>query len=265
MSVLPTVKVKQKASPLREITLFYSQPGGGKSYLAASCPMTPIFLDFDDGLKNLDVFRVDCTSREGSEAYRSMSEAVTELIATKQQVFKMVVIDTLTLALEAIDRHTVEQAGEKDINSGSLSYGKGIDKSYKAFENTMFSLKRAGYGVILLCHSKSIKCTDESGIEYNRFIPAMSDRLYIKVCAMTDHIVRLSSRVDVDENGNQIERRLITGTPSLSYDAKSRGGIYSRNMPSDWKAIEAAYALANKPKEKTETENPLADKPKEKQ
>lgn len=251
------VNTKRRLTPYSETTLFYGDGGVGKSTLATSIPKS-IVADFDMGLRAVDAkaipyYDVEKGKGEGHAQFVRDVEESYLLAKDKKWPYKLWVVDTLTKWVSSIENYLMTEYNESAMNQGALAYGQGNVKCFEIIRTTINKMRRVG-GVILLSHQKTSKYTNDIDVECNQYVPLVSDSFLTKLYAEVDHIVRLSTIITVNKAGEKVEQRILTGQPSNAYAAKSRGGIYTRNMLASWGTIVEAYKLTYNKKGDTDNE-----------
>jgi len=231
-----------------ELVCLYGQPGVGKSYfcaaLDAETEKTVIFLDFDGGLRQLAANRIACVDN-GTFGWdtmiKTLTEAFNEAKTSKKREY-IFVVDTFTKALASLEAKIMAQYHVK-INSdlGFKGWGE-IQKHVNIF---MQICKKIG-GIIFICHEVLRETDTETGGKIFQAMPDIPQKRFNKIVGDLDHLVRLTTITDVDDDAGVIETRVLTGKPSFAYVAKSRGGIYSRNMVANWSNVFKAYKVLNK-------------------
>lgn len=99
-------------------------------------------------------------------------ETVDELIENKKDItFEFVVIDTIT-ALEKYAKKDIIHArriadGKPYRKIGDIPYGVGYEEVADAIYEQIDRLQKAGFGVMVIGHSKSKKIKNKSGFEYD--------------------------------------------------------------------------------------------------
>jgi hypothetical protein len=112
--------------------------------------------DFKDGDEDLDT--------------RGFVEVVDELIENKKDVpFKMIVIDTLSALEDLAEKEVIRQQkrkGKQISTIGELAYGIGYNLVEGLVDEQITRLRQAGYGVLVIAHSKMKKVELQDGTSY---------------------------------------------------------------------------------------------------
>lgn len=202
-------------------------PGGiGKSTLASLAP-PPIFLDLEDGTRELDVHRVHVAS---------WAELRRWLQSDKLLGYQTVVIDTITRAEEFCIAHTLatvpHEKGHRCDNIEAYGFGKGYSHVYDQFLPLLAdcdAVIRSGRNVILVCHDCTADVPNPVGEDFLRFEPHLqapkSGKASIRerVFQWADHVLFLGyDIVAKDGKGVGGGTRTIWPIELPSHRAKSR-------------------------------------------
>jgi len=204
-------------------------PGGiGKSTLASLAPGA-VFLDIEDGTRDMDVPRV-----EGVESFADLrtclqSDALNEA--------GTIVLDTATKAEEWAIEHTLthiqNEKGAYPTSVEGYGYGKGFTHVYETFLLLLADLDkqvRAGRHVILLAHDCTADVPNPGGEDWIRYEPHLqapkSGKASIRnrVIQWADHVLFLGYDVAVTKEGKGFGggTRTIWPTEQPTQVAKSR-------------------------------------------
>ena len=216
------VKGKQ-AAPSR--TVLYGVEGIGKTTLAAQWPQ-PLFLDTEDGTRQLEVDRVSCPD------WATLKAAVAEL-AVEPAGYRTIVIDSIDWA----ERHLTEWVCKKDGKSGIEDYGFGkgyviLAEHMARFVESLDNLHRAGLHVLLVGHAKVQRTSPPDQTDgYDRYELRLSKQVAPIVKEWADAILFANYRMRLVE-GNDGRKKAIGGKDRVvyaeraaAYDAKNRYGL----------------------------------------
>lgn len=158
----------REATPRR--TLLYGIHGWGKSSVAACWP-SPIFLDVEDGLADLDVAK--------TEPIKSFADAIAAVmwLGENEHQFSTVVIDTMDWLEKLV--HTSVAQDQKKANIEEIGYGKGYKFAVAKWEYLLNCLKyltvHRNMHVLLLAHA-NIDAFDSPETErYDRYEPDLRE------------------------------------------------------------------------------------------
>lgn len=216
------VKGKQ-AAPSR--TVLYGVEGIGKTTLAAQWPQ-PLFLDTEDGTRQLEVDRVSCPD------WATLKAAVAEL-AVEPSGYRTIVIDSIDWA----ERHLTEWVCKKDGKSGIEDYGFGkgyviLAEHMARFVEGLDNLHRAGLHVLLVAHAKVQRTSPPDQTDgYDRYELRLSKQVAPIVKEWSDALLFANYRMRLVE-GNDGRKKAIGGKDRVvyaeraaAYDAKNRYGL----------------------------------------
>jgi hypothetical protein len=216
------VKGKQ-AAPVR--CVLYGVEGIGKTTLAAQFP-TPLFLDTEDGTKQLEVDRVAC------QDWPSLRGAVAEL-AVEKHGYQTIVIDSIDWAERALVEFVCKQDGKKSIED--YGFGKGytvVAEHMGRFVEGLDNLHRAGLHVLLVAHAKVQRTSPPDQTDgYDRYELRLSKQVSPIVKEWADALLFANYRMRLIE-GSDGKRKAIGGKDRVvyaeraaAYDAKNRYGL----------------------------------------
>jgi hypothetical protein len=216
------VKGKQ-AAPVR--CVLYGVEGIGKTTLAAQFP-TPLFLDTEDGTKQLEVDRVACPD------WPSLRGAVAEL-AVEKHGYQTIVIDSIDWAERALVEFVCKQDGKKSIED--YGFGKGytvVAEHMGRFVEGLDNLHRAGLHVLLVAHAKVQRTSPPDQTDgYDRYELRLSKQVSPIVKEWADALLFANYRMRLIE-GSDGKRKAIGGKDRVvyaeraaAYDAKNRYGL----------------------------------------
>lgn len=160
------MKIIKGITPAARKLLLYGIHGVGKSTFAASAP-SPIFLNLEDGLNN-----IDCAKTEHLTSFSQVLESLWWLDQNEHE-FRTVVIDTADWLEQLIFKDIALAAGVKTV--GDIDFGKGYPRAIPMWRQVIDVLdqlrKRKNMGTIILAHSRIEKFNDPSGSAYDRYVP----------------------------------------------------------------------------------------------
>lgn len=195
------------ASPQRIV--LYGPGGWGKSTLASLAPDT-VFLDPEEGTKNIDLQRV-----EGITDFPSLRLALQSPVLDG---FKTVAIDSITRVEEWALAHTLRtvphEKGHFVDNIEGYGFGKGPGHVYDTFLLFMSDCDRnirAGRNIILLAHDCVENVPNPVGEDWIRFEPHLQ-RPKSGKASIRNRVVQWADHV------------LFGGYDVVSEDGKGKGG-----------------------------------------
>ena len=145
----------------------YGAPKIGKTSFVAEFN-DPFFLMFEPGGKGLTI------KRRQIGKWEEFQEYVKLVLASEQ--FRTIVIDTVDLAYESCTNFVVAEAGEDNINEGTLAYGRGTDRVDAEFKKQILSITATGRGVVFISHATDKEFAEATGGTYSKIIPSMKEK-----------------------------------------------------------------------------------------
>lgn len=216
------VKGKQ-AAPVR--CVLYGVEGIGKSTLAAQFP-APLFLDTEDGTRQLEVDRVSCPD------WRSLQGAVAEL-AVEKHGYQTIVIDSIDWAERACGEWMTKKDGKASLEDYPYGKGFGILAEHMArFIELLDNLHRAGLHVLLIGHSKVQRVSPPDQTDgYDRYELRLTKQVSPLFKEWCDALLFCNYRTRVIDGGDGRKKavggkdRIVFCERSAAYDAKNRYGL----------------------------------------
>lgn len=207
--------------------LLYGPGGIGKSSLAALAP-SPVFLDIENGTRELDVPRV-----EPIETFADLREALRSDVLEGHQT---VVLDSATRAEELAIAHTLatvpHEKGHRVNSLEGYGFGKGYQHAYDTFLLLLADFDRqvrAGRNVILIAHDCTADVPNPSGDDFLRFEPHLQSpksgkaSIRNRVIQWADHVLFVGYDVIAEEGKGKGEgTRTIWPIERPDHVAKSR-------------------------------------------
>ena len=166
MSLLDLVQRGKTQMPPRILT--YGTEGVGKSTLA-SCAPSPIFIQTEDGLNEIDCAKFPLA--------RSFDEVLTSLqeLTTEQHAFETVVIDSLDWLERLIWDAVCKIERVTTIEKVGGGYGKGyilaVDYWRRLVDKLAALHSSRHMVVILIAHAKVERFEDPEALAYDRYSP----------------------------------------------------------------------------------------------
>lgn len=145
----------------------YGAPKIGKTSFVAEFN-DPFFLMFEPGGKGLTIKRRQIGKWEEFQGYVKLILASSD--------FRTIVIDTVDLAYESCTNYVVAEAGEDNVNEGSLGYGKGVDRVDAEFKKQILLITSTGRGIVFISHATEQEYEEATGVKYSKIIPSMKPR-----------------------------------------------------------------------------------------
>ncbi len=235
----------QSEKKLPPRVLLYTIPGWGKSTLAASSDR-PIFLDLEDGLRNIDT-----PALPPPETYDIVEGYIRQLI-NEDHNFKTIVIDSTTSLEKLIEAKVCK---DNNVNSiEKIGYGKGRVYAMTYWEKIKTGLdclrKRKNMTVFLLAHS-IVKSFSSPLIEsYDKYFLNLHKHPANFIISWSDYILFGDHKVYVEKIKEGFQKqskgvgagvRVIYTDERPGFVAKSRGNMpFTLEIPKKegWKTIQ---------------------------
>jgi hypothetical protein len=241
---MPSLEVGVTQSP--QSVLLYGDPAAGKSSLAAdlkAAGFTPIFLDVNDGSRELDVVRIPKSQLPTWESVIAMvnpNATVTgkggkDVPLWTSKPGTVCVIDTLSdceqLCREYLFRTVPAQNGAFVERIEDYGFGKGfvhIDGEMTKLLQALDALLASGVHVILIAHCETERVPNPTGEDWIRWAPRIQNPERANTRARTigwaKHVlhVGLDAAISKDGKARGAGTRSITPSCTPSLVAKSR-------------------------------------------
>lgn len=207
------------------VTYIYGEPKCGKSRFAAEFP-DALFLASEPTQKAIPGIKImDITS------WAELKKMVRFLDDKDVKAFyKTVVLDTIDLYANFVERYICNQAGVEDVKD--IPYGAGYGRVEREFEQTLRKIINLGYGLVLISHVTQGTFTREDGSEYNKLTPAVSSKrckavaenladIYGFIHTVDGHRILTLRAPDGSISGGNHFKYLVPEVP-LSYEALTK-------------------------------------------
>lgn len=225
--------------------MLYGPHGVGKGTWAACAP-SPIFLDIEDGLGD-----IECERTEVLGTFHQVCEALTWLVSGDHG-YKTVVVDTIDWLEQLIHRQVANDASVKSI--ADIGYGKGYSRAVPMWNWFISQLdqlrKQRKMAVILLSHAKVERFESPESESYDRYSPDLHKSSCSLVQEWCDEVLFANFRVFTkkQDEGNRSrtiavggKERFIRTSESASSVAKNRLNLPDE-LPLSWSAYANAMA-----------------------
>lgn len=166
------MKIISGKQPHARRTLLYGVHGVGKSTWASQAP-SPIFLDLEDGLADINCQRTEYEP-DPDKAMNNFMGSLRWLYSQTHD-FRTLVIDTVDW-LEALIFKEVARTHKKESIS-EIGYSKGYDLAVARWDTLFYALdslrRDKGMHIVALCHCDVVKYTSPDADSYDRYQPAL--------------------------------------------------------------------------------------------
>ena len=215
----------EPATPRR--ILVYGIEGVGKSSFAATAFDSPIFLDVEDGVRDIDCCRI---------AVKSFDDALgilRELYSSDEHSYKTVVIDSLDFLETLVWEGVCNEHGKGSIES--FGYGRGYQFALGRWQQLCAGLdalrERREMGVVSIAHAKAERCEPPDGDTYDRWAPRLHKLASARIVEWCDEVwfasyEAFTKKIDDSFKERSIAvgtgRRILQTCAKPSHVAKSR-------------------------------------------
>ena len=234
---LKTIKPNKVSKDISSyVTLIFGAPKIGKSRLAAEFPK-PIFFATEPTQETIPGAYIAPTL-----TWRDFKSAVRQLKNDDiKQAFNTVVIDTIDLAASYCEKYICNQQGVESIKD--IPYGAGYGMVENEFRDTLYSIKNAGYGIVMISHVANGTFTREDGTEFNERTPTIPGKRTKGVAENLADIYGFIHMAKDEENGGY--KRVIS---LRAEDPSTPNGNHFKYIPSQvdlsYEALNQALAYA---------------------
>lgn len=221
--------------------LIYGENGVGKSSFAAKFPK-PIFLNFEDGVGDLDVDSTPIIT-----SLPDLMNCVIDIYNSHHE-YQSVVVDTADWLERLVMRDVAQKAGKETIEQ--IGFGKGMETvAYKWREllQGFTSLWEQGRHIVFVAHANIKKFKNPEGDAYDYWCPALDEKGSGLIPEWCDEVLFAKSRIHTIQReegpakavravaiGGK-ERYMVTNESAASV-AKNRLGL-PEEMPLDFAAF----------------------------
>lgn len=196
-----------------------------------------------DGVFAIPVTGFDVAEDDEDEEQKGFIEVVDELIENKNEIpFRFIIIDTITALERYAIAYSIRKANRDDqpqkryTDISDIPWGKGYNLVAEHIYQQIDRLKKAGFGVLVIGHSKTKKIKNKDGYEY--------DFTGLNVLGKTSDIIEREA--DMIIFGDILTREGKDGKPETTRKLRFRSdgsilcGTRFRNFPAE---------ISNDPKE----------------
>jgi len=177
--------------------MLYGQAGMGKTTLALSAPK-PLLLDFDGGVKRVNLSHLDTVATVQVEKWQDVLDVIQENL----NEYQTIVVDTIGKMMDFIISFKV------GTRQPQIRDWSGINAEFQNFVRAINSLNK---NIIFVAHRDTRKEGDDTV-----FIPALREKNYNTIVTELDLLGYVEMK---SENGQQ--RRTITFDPTSRNDGKN--------------------------------------------
>lgn len=187
MSFLKTLKANKPTASLEGYFISMLAPSKfGKTTFAIDLAQefygnldSTLLMATEIGYKTMDgVFAIPITGFDYAEEedglQKGFVETVDELVENKADIpFKFIIIDTITALERYAISYAIRKANREDApktrytDISDVPWGKGYTMTAELIYHQIDRLKKAGFGVLVIGHSKTKKIKNKDGFEYD--------------------------------------------------------------------------------------------------
>lgn len=203
------VQENKVSSDLSSYAIYlYGPPKSGKTTFASQMPQ-PLILAAEIGYKAIPgVKAIDVST------WADIKKVIRELKDPRaKDLFKTIVFDTLDLTGGMCEKYICQQNGVEALKE--ITWGAGWGLMKKEFESVVNEIRRLGYSVIFISHSKDKTFKPKDGEEYNQITQTCGSSLNDIAKNASDII----AYIDMTANG---ERKLVLRSLDNKVDAGCR-------------------------------------------
>lgn len=218
----------------------YGQEGVGKSTWAASSPR-PIFLDFEDGLGDLDVEK---TPR--LHTYEETLECLRWLYAAEHD-YQTLVFDTIDWFEHLIHAQICKSGNATSIEKVDGGYNKGYKAAAGLLQEFLAKLEaliaRRRLNVVMLGHCTRVKVTDPERESYEKHAPDLDKQAAAILREWCDEVFFASFRTFLrsEDAGFNKTRQIAIGGDERYIRTTHSAGVHAKNrlslpaeLPMSW-------------------------------
>lgn len=201
------------------VTYLFAPGGAGKTSFGAQMPSS-LIVAFEHGYAAIPgVMAQDINS------WGEFKQLCRELKKPEVKAkFKTIVLDTVDVASQYLEKYICNQLGIENIGDGGWSTN-GWAKAKKEWEQTIRQIVSEGYAVLFISHAKDKTFTRKNGSTYNQIVPSCSNAYNEIIRNMAD----IEAYIEVDEETHT--RRLILRSEDNSIECKSRFKYMEDSVP----------------------------------
>lgn len=248
-------QIKKTRVQMPPRTVLYGPHKIGKSTFA-SCAPSPVFLQTEDGLDDIDAEAFPlCTSWE------DIINQVTALYE-QEHSYSTAVLDSGDWAERLLHAH-ISKTHSNGKGIESIGYGKGYVYAAEEFSTLLEGLNalrtERGMGVVILCHAEIKRFDDPLDDSYDRYQIKLHKQTSKLLQEWADVIgfAQIDTHTKVEDQGFKKERKRAVSTgrrvlrlaPSAAFDAGNRYGLPD-TIDLVWSEYEQALNNARKAHEK---------------
>lgn len=164
----------------------YGKPMSGKTFFASYFPHS-LDINTDGNAKQSRIpFKTLLTDKNNKPVDDVISRLDEIIQGLPQTTFQTIVIDTIEDVVSAITKQITDEAGEKYITEGKLSYGKGSSMVKKVIEDLVLELKALPVNVIWISREEE---KNDIAAGTSEAVPALKPKYYNIIAGNCDLVI----------------------------------------------------------------------------
>ena len=239
-----SLKIRKGKKPGCSKVVIYGEAGIGKTTLANKFPR-PLFLDTEDGTRNIEADALPC------ESWTDFQGAVLELArdltfgGQVEEPYQTIVIDSADWCEKLLANQLTRESGKQSIED--FGFGKGYIMVAERFQKMLDAcddIIRAGAHVVFVAHSKIVRNSPPDQIDgFDRYELKLTKQTAPVLKEWADALLfcHFKTRVIQGSDGRAKatggKHRVIHTERSAAWDAKNRFGL-DDELPLDIEALE---------------------------
>lgn len=211
-----------------ERIVLYAPPGWGKTRWASESE-NPIYLDLEDGSKNVGVVRFPQIPKTWQEVLIACRSVLNDT-----HDYRTFVVDTADWAEYLCTKYMLDRDGKKSVDA--YGWGKGQDERRDEFKNLTGILSeiadKRSMRVIMLAHSTIRTVNNPGGLNYDQNVLQLSKKTDALVKQWSDCLLfgsyetYVKTETEKDTKGKAVQgKRVIYTKESAAWEAKNRFGL----------------------------------------
>lgn len=219
MDLRTLTKKKPETDLNRYQFTIYGAPGIGKTSFACEFFEDPLFLAWEDGIKEQEAYVVPM------KTWKDTLDFLKQLRQLKKEEFdfpwKNIVIDTIELMRDACEVYVCKQNGWESPSDGD--YGQGWAQVRRELENRIKEMQDLGFGVHYIAHDKTVQIKQKNNVQYDKRTPMIGGSAVSLVVKNPDFVLLFDKEYQGHDENLAVERVIRIDAGEL-YDSKSRIG-----------------------------------------
>lgn len=217
---LPVVKSKPRTSLRDYISVFFGQPGVGKTTFVNQLSDRVLFASTDRGTRFLETLTVECFT------YEDFLALLDKLEAGGSKNYDYLAIDHVDDWANMVETYVLKKLGVEALTDAG--YGKGWSTLKTEIKRFMNRVKALGMGIVFIAHEE-FKTVKVGSLDVDKCQPMMSKQAWNAIIPLADIVGYCAVQDMKDKAGKRTEVRVLRTSPRPDLYAKDRT---SRTRPS---------------------------------